>query len=50
MKHGFALLFFSATAAAQQTLPEVSVTGTRERDPLAETPAAVGVIQGETVR
>jgi outer membrane receptor protein involved in Fe transport len=39
-----------ATALAQQTLPEVSVTGTREAAPIAETPAAVGVIKGETVR
>jgi outer membrane receptor protein involved in Fe transport len=39
-----------ASGLAQQTLPEVSVTGTREQAPIVETPAAVGVIQGETVR
>ena len=31
-------------------LPEVQVTGTREKELLVETPASVGVIQGETVR
>jgi outer membrane receptor protein involved in Fe transport len=31
-------------------LPEVSVTGTREKELLVETPASVGVIKGDTVR
>jgi outer membrane receptor protein involved in Fe transport len=39
-----------ASALAQQTMPEVSVTGTREQEKISETPASVGVIQGETVR
>jgi iron complex outermembrane receptor protein len=37
-------------AAAQQTLPETTVTGTREQSLVVETPASVGVIRGETVR
>ncbi|MEQ1772838.1 MAG: TonB-dependent receptor [Burkholderiales bacterium] len=38
-------------AAAQvSTLPDVTVTGTREKALLNETPAAVGVIKGETVQ
>lgn len=32
------------------TLPSVVVTGTREEAPLNETPAAIGVIKGDTVR
>src|SRR5688572_23521811 len=44
-------LLVSGTAAAQvSTQPEVTVTGTREKSLLQETPAAVGAIQGETVQ
>jgi outer membrane receptor protein involved in Fe transport len=32
------------------TLPEVSVTGTREKELLSETPASVGAIKGDTVQ
>ena len=40
-----------APAAGEVTrLPEVTVTGTREHEPLRETPAAVGIIPGETIR
>jgi outer membrane receptor protein involved in Fe transport len=37
-------------ADAVQVLPEVSVTGTREKELLNETPAAVGVVSEETVK
>jgi iron complex outermembrane recepter protein len=37
-------------ADSVQVMPEVSVTGTREQQLLTETPAAVGVVRGETVR
>jgi outer membrane receptor protein involved in Fe transport len=42
----------SASAFAQQSAPEdaVTVTGTREKERLVETPAAVGTIPAETVR
>ncbi len=44
-------LFCSGLAAAQvAVLPEVTVTGTREKALLNETPAAVGAITGNTVR
>jgi outer membrane receptor protein involved in Fe transport len=33
-----------------QRLPEVVVTGTREAEALAETPASVGIVRGETLR
>jgi iron complex outermembrane receptor protein len=38
-----------AASAQVATLPPVTVTGTRERAPLSETPAAVGAISGESV-
>lgn len=41
---------WSQTTAPVATLPEVQVTGTRERELLIETPAAIGVIKEETVR
>ena len=45
------LVIFSSVAAAQvTTLPEVTVTGTREKALLNETPAAVGAIKAETVQ
>ncbi len=41
----------SGIAAAQvATLPEITITGTREKALLNETPAAVGAISGDTVR
>ena len=44
-------LFGSGSTAAQViTLPEVTVTGTREKALLSETPAAVGAIKGETLQ
>jgi outer membrane receptor protein involved in Fe transport len=36
--------------AAAATLPEVSVTGTREKELLSETPASIGVIKEEAIR
>ncbi|MBX9812814.1 MAG: TonB-dependent receptor [Burkholderiales bacterium] len=39
-----------SSPAPVTTLPEVSVTGTREKELLVETPASVGVIKGETLR
>lgn len=47
---GLASAVFPVTGLAQQTLPEVSVTGTREKAPIVETPAAIGAIPGETLR
>ncbi len=48
---GLSALLCSGTAAAQViTLPDVTVTGTREKALLNETPAAVGAITGDTVR
>ncbi len=46
------LLALSAgTAWGQSTaLPEVSVTGTREKELIVETPASIGVISGETIK
>ena len=41
---------FAPHAPAQQTLPQVTVTGTREAEKIEETPAAIGVITGDTVR
>lgn len=47
---GFGLTLCGTPALAQVVpLPEVTVTGTREKALLNETPAAVGVIKGETV-
>ena len=44
-------LFVSNVVCAQTTaLPQVTVTGTREKSLLNETPAAVGAISGDTVR
>ena len=40
----------SAAALAQQVMPPVTVTATREKAPVAETPAAVGVIGAETLQ
>ncbi|MBM3531283.1 MAG: TonB-dependent receptor [Alphaproteobacteria bacterium] len=37
-------------APQPQALPEVTVTGTREKELIVETPASIGVIPGETVR
>ena len=39
-----------ATDPADDRLPAVTVTATRERQPLAETPAAVGVLGPRTIR
>ena len=38
------------TAAVPTALPEVSVTGTREKELLRETPASVGVIREQSIR
>lgn len=43
-------LLFPLSALAADTLDEVTVTGTREGQLLAETPASVKVISGDTVR
>ena len=45
-----ALLCSGIATAQTATLPEVTVTGTREKALLNETPAAVGAISGDTVR
>jgi outer membrane receptor protein involved in Fe transport len=37
-------------AEDSQVMPEVSVTGTREKELLNETPAAIGVVKGETIK
>ena len=39
-----------AQAVAAAILPEVSVTGTREKELLSETPASIGVIKPEAIR
>jgi outer membrane receptor protein involved in Fe transport len=57
MRELFLLALAGVSAAAQAQViaeavrqPAVVVTGTRERELLNETPASVGVIEGETVR
>jgi outer membrane receptor protein involved in Fe transport len=41
---------FPAASLAQQVMKEVTVTGTREKEEIVETPASIGVIPGETLR
>jgi iron complex outermembrane receptor protein len=43
-------LFFCAPGTWAEDLGEISVTGTREETPLAETPLSIGVVQGEDIR
>jgi outer membrane receptor protein involved in Fe transport len=41
---------FPAISLAQQVMKEVTVTGTREKEEIVETPASIGVIPGETLQ
>jgi outer membrane receptor protein involved in Fe transport len=44
-------VFCASPAAAEiEPLDEVVVTGTREEEPLVETPVSIGVVKGETLR
>lgn len=42
--------FVSPALAQETTLGEITVTGTREGQALAETPATIGIVKGDTLR